>query len=78
VTIETELTKAADGVGGAAFQPTVRVPEGGEIAAMLREKEAALNAQRKELDDCRHKLAVATESSERWRTRALRAEKDVE
>ena len=84
MSIESDLANAAAGVGGAASQPVTQVfPAGntGELAAMLRtmrEKDAALNAQRKELDECRQKLAVATESAERWRTRALRAEKDVE
>jgi hypothetical protein len=36
-----------------------------------------MNAQRKDLDECRQKLARATDSLEYWRARALRAEKDV-
>lgn len=36
-----------------------------------------LNTQRKELDQCRQKLAIATDSLEHWRERALRAEKDA-
>jgi hypothetical protein len=36
-----------------------------------------MNAQRKDLDECRQKLARATDGVEYWRERALRAEKDV-
>jgi hypothetical protein len=76
VSIESELTKAASTAGPA---------QGNETAAMeralrvkeLRAKDIALDAQRKELEACRQKLAVATESAESWRIRALRAERDV-
>jgi hypothetical protein len=74
LSIESDLAQAAAGVGAAASQPRVLEGGSGEIAAMLR----TVNAQRKELDQCRQKLAIATESTDYWQTRALRAEKDVE
>ena len=60
MSIESELTEAANNAGR------------GELAALER----TMAEQRKELDQCRHKLAIANQSAEHWRERALRAEKD--